>query len=258
MKSIKSPIIISIIITLLLSCTGNEKSGLGNLTYKETQTGRTIDDCDTSKDCTSIYYYYPVFDNEKQNPKIDSLNIFVMDKLLVDEIDLNSAATLDTVVNNFISDYEEQVREFPDYTIPWYSKTNASVLYQNKRYLTLKIRNESFTGGAHPNSYNNYYVISKSTGRELTLADIFEKGFEKKLNSIVAAEFRKARGITSNNSLNEEGFWFEDNQNIYNNNFGLTEKGILFYYNSYEVAPYSYGPTLIEIPYSKLQEISRI
>ena len=258
MKTIKF-LTLSIFVCLLLSsCSDNktEKNWLENLTYEEVQTGKTIDDCDTTKDCTSIYFYYPVFKNENQNPLIDSLNNFVMGKLLIDEIDLDSTANLDTVVNNFIEDYKIQLKDFPDHDFPWYSKTRASVVYQNEKYLTLKISNENYTGGAHPNSFTNYYTINKTNAKEISLKELFKPGFEKELNDIVAKEFRKVRGITSNKDLNEEGFWFEDNQNIFNDNFGLTEKGIIFYYNPYDVAPYSYGPTVVEVPYSEISDIS--
>lgn len=239
------------------SCSDNKNGNenLDVLTFEQVQIGKTIEDCDTSKDCTSIYFYYPVFNNDLNNPVIDKINNFIMSRLLFDDAELDGTANLDTIINNFIEDYKMQVSDYPEYNIPWYSKTEASAEFQNKDYLTLKISNESYTGGAHPNSFINYFVISKATGKDISLKELFKPGFTKELNNIAAKEFRKVRGITSNNSLTEEGFWFENNQNIFNNNFGLTEKGILFYYNAYDVAPYAYGPTIVEIPYSEIDNI---
>ena len=258
MKAIGFISLLAIVTIIFFSCSDDKKEDIKNLTYEEMQVGKTIEDCDTSKDCTSIYFYYPVFKNETNSPVIDSINNFIMSRLLFDEIELDSSATLDTVVNNFIEDYKMQLEDFPEYDIPWYSKTSVSVVYQNEKYLTLKVSNESFTGGAHPNSFINYFVINKTNGKEVSLQELFKPGFTKDLNNVVAKEFRKVRNITSNNSLNKEGFWFEENQNIFNENFGLTEKGILFYYNPYEVAPYVFGPTLVEIPYSEIEGITNL
>ena len=245
------------IAVLFISCSDEEKTkeNLESLTYKEIKIGKTLDGCDTTKDCTSIYFYYPEFNNESENPLIDSINNFIMGKLLFDDVEFDSSATLEKVIDYFIEDYKLQLKDFPEYSYPWYSKTKASVEYQDKNYLSLKISNESFSGGAHPNYFTNYFVINKNTGKEILLKELFKPNFEKELNEVVSKEFRKVRGIKSNNSLSEEGYWFEDTQNIFNDNFGISEKGILFYYNPYDVAPYSYGPTIVKIPYSEIESI---
>lgn len=251
----------ALLITIFSSACSNEKNKNElpeNLSYKEIQIGKIFDGCDSTKDCTSIYFYYPVFDNENNNAVVESINKFVMSKLLVTEVEPDSGATLETIVNDFIEDYKLQLEDFPEYDIPWYSKTDVSVAFQNENYLTLKLSNESYTGGAHPNSFANYFVINKSTGKEVFLKDIFKPNFEKELNDVVAKKFRKVRNITSNKSLSDEGFWFEENQNIYSDNFGLTKDGIFFYYNPYDVAPYSFGPTLVEVPFSEIEDITNL
>ena len=41
-------------------------------------------------------------------------------------------------------------------------------------------------------------------------------------------------------------------------NFGLTETGILFYYNAYEVGPYALGSTEFVIPFAELGNLAKI
>jgi Protein of unknown function (DUF3298) len=53
----------------------------------------------------------------------------------------------------------------------------------------------------------------------------------------------------------EAGFWFKDNIFTLNNNFAITDQGILFYYNNYEIASYVYGPTKIFIPYDSIENL---
>jgi hypothetical protein len=40
-----------------------------------------------------------------------------------------------------------------------------------------------------------------------------------------------------------------------NDNFAVAKRGIIFYFNSYEIAPYAMGPTELLIPYAKLSGI---
>lgn len=260
MKIFRSIFAFFLLTVLFFSCSDekNKNESTANLSFKEKQFGKTFENCDSTKDCTSIYFYYPVFENETNNQVINSINDFVMTKLLYTEIEPDSGATLENIVNYFIEDYELQLEDFPEYDIPWYNKTQVSVAFQDEKHITFKLSNESYTGGAHPNSLVNYFVINKSTGKEVFLNEIFKPNFEKTLNDVVARKFRKVRNITSNKSLGDEGFWFEEGQNIFNDNFGLTNDGIFFYYNPYDVAPYSFGPTLVEVPFSEIDSITNL
>jgi hypothetical protein len=56
--------------------------------------------------------------------------------------------------------------------------------------------------------------------------------------------------------LSEEvGYFFENQRFILNDNFVLTQKGIKFLFNVYEIKPYTAGITELEIPYEKLNGI---
>jgi Protein of unknown function (DUF3298) len=57
--------------------------------------------------------------------------------------------------------------------------------------------------------------------------------------------------------LKEAGFWFKDGRFQSNENFGLTDKALLFEYNVYEIAPYVMGPTTVEIPLAEIRDLLR-
>ena len=104
-------------------------------------------------------------------------------------------------------------------------------------------------GGAHPNSYLEYYNISKETGDTLSLGNLFVQGFEKKLNELVDAAFRKANNLKPGDNLADKGGLFE-NKITFNYNWLVNKDGSLtFYYNQYEIASYAQGP--IEVTLSK-------
>jgi hypothetical protein len=67
---------------------------------------------------------------------------------------------------------------------------------------------------------------------------------------IAESEFRKIKSIPENTATNKEWFW---NGLFYlPDNFAFTDAGLLFHYNSYEIAPYALGATELIIPYEKL------
>ena len=94
-----------------------------------------------------------------------------------------------------------------------------------------------------------------STGEEIRLSDILIHGYGADLNRIAEQEFRKVREMKPEQSLEDAGFWFENNKFSLNDNFALTEEGLTFYFNSYEVAPYVMGPTEIVLNYEDFKHL---
>lgn len=55
--------------------------------------------------------------------------------------------------------------------------------------------------------------------------------------------------------LGSAGFWFENNKFSLNDNFLILDSGLVFYYNNYEITAYAFGPTELEIPYTKIKTL---
>ena len=121
--------------------------------------------------------------------------------------------------------------------------------------LSSKIFEYSYLGGAHPNSYLNFYNFNLQTGELIKLSDLFIEGFEDELNKIAEQIFRDENGISKDEDLNKAGYRFEENKFKVNNNFSLNDEGIAFFYNSYEIAPYVMGPTKLFISYSAIKNL---
>lgn len=111
----------------------------------------------------------------------------------------------------------------------------------------------AYTGGAHGNGYNNYFQFDKSTGRTLKLANFFTD--INALNKIAEPHFRKLFELTAEESLNDYGFWFENDQFSVYENFTFNGGAVLFYYNSYDIAPYSGGPTELFVPLEEIKHL---
>ncbi|MBM3921534.1 MAG: DUF3298 domain-containing protein, partial [Sphingomonadales bacterium] len=70
---------------------------------------------------------------------------------------------------------------------------------------------------------------------------------------IAEKTFRKAKGMDDNADISKTWFW---NGKFYlPDNFAYTEKGILFFYNVYEIAPYEQGETELLLDYQTLGKL---
>jgi hypothetical protein len=120
--------------------------------------------------------------------------------------------------------------------------------------LSLSIREAYYTGGAHGGHGTFFISIAPSTGASFTLDDFMKIGYLEPLTQLGENAFRQVRAIADTASLEESGFEFPDNSFQLNKNYGFKNEGIVFCYNSYEIAPYASGPTEILIPYDALAD----
>ncbi len=157
--------------------------------------------------------------------------------------------SMQVAADSFITQYVSFRKEFPESAMYWYLEESVKPANETPTIITLASENSSFMGGAHPNTYFNYINLSKETGDTVSLSNLFAPGFEKKLNELIDAAYRKSKNLKPGDNLQEKGDLFE-NKIAFNYNFMVTKDGtITFYYNPYEIAAYVFGP--IEITLTK-------
>jgi hypothetical protein len=122
-----------------------------------------------------------------------------------------------------------------------------------KNYIQCNFANYSFTGGAHGNSNVQYAVVDKESGKKLDLNGICTNRTE--LNNRVEKIFRKEYEIPVDQSFEEFGLNFENNAFNVSDNFIFDSSSITFFYNQYEIGPYSAGTFSVSIPMSEVQDI---
>ncbi len=259
MISVRRTLALLVAILFIISC-GDQQGQTyeqQNISFEQVKLSKKDGNCDGENTdyCAEIIIEYPVFtingyeDIQKKINKNISINMFFS----VDNEDTKKS--FDELADEFINDYKEFRRDVPDFHIAWYFERFGTVLFYNKDFISFRITENSYLGGAHPNSYSVLTVFDLITGNKVSLNDIFNKGYQTKLNQIAEKEFRVLKEISVDESLNDAGFWFEDNKFTINDNFALTDEGITFYYNNYEITAYAYGPTELVIPISKISEI---
>jgi hypothetical protein len=139
---------------------------------------------------------------------------------------------------------------------PWFDSTYARVESLLPGALTVSIFNFSYMGGAHPNTTRVYAVLDPATAQAVPLDSVLVAGSRERLLAEAERAFRAGRGMAPDSSFAAAGFWFKEGFEL-TPNWGFAPDGLLFHYNSYEVAPYSMGPTDALVPWSRLAGIVR-
>jgi len=188
-------------------------------------------------ECTKVTA--PDYLSQVVNAKLDSM---VIDQI----IDINQTAktiedALETYVNNTLTAYPES----SEFTKAHELSIATSVLYASKHILSIGIDSYIMAGGAHGNSTFQFLNVNAQTGALLTLDEITED--KEGLYAFAKAYFIKTHG-----SIDQ--FWFLDDTFTYSENIGFTESGILFFYNTYEIATYAEGSIELTLPWDNVED----
>lgn len=111
----------------------------------------------------------------------------------------------------------------------------------------------SYTGGAHGNHASGFIVFDLEKGKVLKPEDVFLPGYKPIVGKALEKAFRKKYGIGENESL-KDNLLFEEHVEP-NGNFYLTDKGVVFSYSPYEVAPFAAGQISAFIPFEEIRSV---
>lgn len=215
---------------------------------------RTIKDvepgCDTTKNkCTFITISYPYFsDQPALNDSIESR----VAKIYLTENPLSSLKELrSTFMHDYLQFKKESYAEGRTYEF-----TNTTKVLTNSPLLTtIQFDSYTYTGGAHGASLTTFINWDNKAKKQVLLDDILIPGYRDSLSRIAESIFRKNEGISPQDDL--KAYFFEHNTFKLNTNYLLTNSGIKFLYNQYEIKPYAAGKTELFIPYTAIKNLLR-
>jgi hypothetical protein len=210
------------------------------------------------EDTTRVTLSYADFVGAPSPQALDSLRRAVNDFILAAPLDDPTPARPDTnaVFAEFF-DAWSTFRNESNSSTPWYLEREARVAGDTLGVITLRMTTSSYAGGAHPNSSVSLEVYEILTGRRLAFGDLFRESARDSLSEVLEPLFRAARGMAPDSSLADAGFWFEGGKFRVNDNVGVGESGVTFFFNSYEVAAYAAGPTEIVAPFELVWPFAR-
>ena len=206
---------------------------------------------DTDTIVSTIELKYPAFKNPVWNEQVKQL-------VFNSETEKSNYATYDEYLNAFINASLEANAEEEEYPRSWSQDINVHIEHQfaGTQTLSLSLSMYNYTGGAHPNSsliYVNYDIFSRKI---IKLSDLINPNMMARLTYIAGTIFRKQEGLSPTEPL--ENYFFENQKFSLNSNFLITKKGLLFFYNPYEIRSYAEGPMELMVPYSAISTLFRI
>jgi hypothetical protein len=243
---------------VLAGCGG--RSLAPHVRYQTRTAQKTYGDCTRpgSDRCTRIRLRWPVVAGAPTAAVADSVNAFVRSRLLQPYDGGAPLPNEDSVTAGFIEAYRTFVSSAPG--VPssgWSFSRRIEPLGDTLGVVSLAVTEEAFLGGAHPNSTTAFASFDAVSGRALKLSDLILDSGREQLDQVGERAFRRVRKIAPGIDLNAAGFWFDRGEFRLNENFAVTRTGMLFFFNAYEVAPYSFGATSLSLPWAEVMPLIR-
>ncbi len=196
---------------------------------------------------------------ESANPLIsDSLIHLMLVKFTGKQVRINQPEKLlDGMVQfyfeNYLSGNEAIYKESMASSFYWQSLKFLHILMNGSHILSFYIDHYAFTGGAHGLQTREFTSVNLWTGKEIVMKDIFKENTQAQLSKIISDKIHLKINIPSEQNLRDAGFFTDTIEPP--DNFYITRKGIGFYYNQYDIAPYASGAFDIFIPFVELNDL---
>lgn len=195
-----------------------------------------------------IEFKRPLAFAEKFNDTIHKRIFQVLDS------DFELSKDINVAVNDFLENYILDKKLFPDMSMPYEVNLWDTILHQNDELICLKSNIYEYTGGAHGYT-STTFLNFKPSGDCYSVDELFNP--KDSIVAIAEKYFRESQKITEN-SINKNGFWFENDKFALPQNIGFTKDSLILHYNPYEIAPYSFGSTEVKIPIKEIKNWIKI
>lgn len=176
------------------------------------------------------------------------------------------------VVGKYTKDYRDKLTKFyeadihngvkPEDIPAWYNyeyEITSELSLNNDSIWNFSVSTFMDTGGAHPNTTIKWANLLARSGKVLTKDVVFRKDKEKEIVGLIMKHMidevnqrLETDTITSIEGLKENGALLDVDLYI-PENFLLLEDRISFLYNRYDIAPYSMGEFIIDVPYAEIE-----
>lgn len=241
----KRIVLVLIIITSLVGCKDNLKFTEKSIIKNSEQ------ECD--ENCPTIKI--SVIEAKNNDALADTINAKLFREIAtitsLQEVPTTSK-NYDQLASEFINYYENLKKEFPSDAFGWEAEISTTKTYESKNIVNIALDYYTFTGGAHGYKGRNSFIFDKKNPKTISAENLIKKDE----NFIIYAEkkFREKYKIAPKANINSTGLMFENDKFSLPNNIFFEEKGILLYYNTYEIAAYVEGPKELFLSYTEVND----
>lgn len=255
--------------SFLFSCHSKMNKNTGELTFDSIQVNKTAHLFnDTAKPACNltINFAFPV---KSTDPVLkDSLEAHFISACFGEKYMGEKTADVvklvsDSYVNDYLRDLEPMYaedaknKENNGAIGGWYSyykNIESHVQLYTKSLLVYRIDYNEYTGGAHGIYTTNYLNVDLKQKRILHLDDIFAGDYKEALTDLIWNQLMADNKVTTHEALEDLGYG-STGDIAPTENFYLSPTEITFYYNVYDITPYSMGPVKVTIPFTMLEHL---
>lgn len=134
---------------------------------------------------------------------------------------------------------------------PWYNDQKLLVRYNEGGLFSYTVATDRYSGGAHGEKKYVNRVIDLKTGLKVTENELFTEEAQPLIVEMIQRQLLDKHGLKTLEALEEIGF-FDVSEMHLNTNFYLTDKGLTYTFNEYEIASYAVGASNVTLPFNSL------
>lgn len=245
--------VVALVALLIVSCHQERNIEMSSESFTE----KELSICKNSNCPEVTINYVAVFGDTKISEKInEKIKGFIFQSLLLGEDTVPTAKTIEEAATAFIESYNADKAQFPDMAGEYFAEISVNEIYSTPEHICFEMRQYLFTGGAHGYGTTSFLNINPKTGEELTTKDLFKNN--EKFTAFAEEKFRVQQKIAQEQSINDTGFWFEDEKFHLPESVGFIKDSLLFVYNQYDIASYADGPIELKIPMKEAESFLSI
>lgn len=211
----------------------------------------------------SLSIDYPAaFPNAKvlKNVRMEMMKDFFAEPEMPDSVYESPKAVLEAYAKDYKQFFFESESTYADVedeagmysSDPWYNTMKTIVRHNDTYLFSYTVSTDRYSGGAHGEKRYTNTVIDLKTGKKITEDDLFTDKAKAFIVTMIIDKIMKQNKLNSVEALTEIGYFDVNEELNLNNNFYLTEKGLTYTYNEYEIAGYAVGTTEVFLDFGSL------
>lgn len=126
-----------------------------------------------------------------------------------------------------------------------------SLTYNRGDLVSVKISQYAFNGGANGAASIQSGTYDLRNNAPLTVDQLFADGSEEPVNQLLLQALMTSFGVERVEELADKGVYFYEEAKM-GENFYLTQEGVTFFFNPYDIAAHFVGPIELTLPYGDL------
>jgi len=164
----------------------------------------------------------------------------------------NGAGEYRELAANFLRQFETEAPG--DYSKAyWYADIQVKILCESQDFTAVVCEKDYFTGGLHDLYDHQFLNYDNHNHQLITLESQLKPNKKAQLKSIAERIFRKNEHLSAKDEL--DGYFFENAKFGLPASFTITDNGLMFFYEYYEIKPFAAGTTKLVIPFTELKEL---